>query len=145
MKKIETIFGIAFSIVFGILFFVPILVMFLIGSIGESIWFSKQLKRLKNVGYKISKVKANRQKVYLFTFKSLVIRFLPNKIHDISFDGGETFVPIVESNIGTLQEKENLKNLQYQYNTCDDYRDRDMYDSTKAFIDFIIKNVSLKS
>ena len=51
-------------------------------------------------------------------------------------------MPIIESNIGTPQEVEHLKNLKYQYQTSD-YRDRDMYDSTEEVIKFILKNVTL--
>lgn len=72
----------------------------------------------------------------------LVIKFSPNELQDISFDGGKTFTPIIESNIGTPQEIERLKYLKYKYQTSD-YRDRDIYDSTEDFITFIIKNIAL--
>ena len=102
----------------------------------------QQLKRLKNAGYKISKIKDNGKKVYLFTFDLFVIKFLQNEIYDISFDGGKTYVSIFQSNIGTTQEIARLQYLYYEYHTCD-YRDCNMYDSTKQFVDFIIKNITL--
>ena len=142
MKKIGKVFETILSILFGILCFIPIIIILFVDSIKNSIFVSKQFKKLKNAGYKISKQKEKDKRVYLFTFNLLVIKFLPNKIHDISFDGGKTFIPIIESNIGTPQEKEHLKYINYLYHTSD-YRDRDMYDSTEEFINFIIKNITL--
>jgi len=142
MKKIGKVFETILSILFVILCFIPIIIILFVDSIKNSIFVSKQFKKLKNVGYKISKQKEKDKRVYLFTFNLLVIKFLPNKIHDISFDGGKTFIPIIESNIGTPQEKEHLKYINYLYQTSD-YRDRDMYDSTEEFINFIIKNITL--
>ena len=143
MKKLNKVFEVILSIVFGILFFIPIIIILIIYSIKNRMFVSKQFKKLKYAGYKISKQKDKGKKVYLFTFNSLAIKFLPNEIQDISFDGGKTFIPITESNIGTPQEKEHLKYINYQYHLSD-YRDRDMYDSTEEFINFIIKNITLE-
>ena len=142
MKKIHKVFEIIFYIVFGILFIIPTIIEVLIDAISNNIFLSKQFKKIKNAGYKISKTKDNGKKVYLFTFNTLVIKFLPNEIHDISFDGGKTYQPIIESTLGTPQEIEHLKHIQYQYRTSD-YRDRDLYDSTEEFVKFIIKNITL--
>lgn len=142
MKKIDKVFETILSIFFGILFIVPATIIVLIYCIANRIFLSKQFKKIKNAGYKISKAKVQGKKVYLFTFERTVIKFLPNEIHDISFDGGETYTHIVESNIGTPQEIEHLKSLTHQYHTSD-YRDRDMYDSTEDFIKFILKNIAL--
>ena len=142
MKKIGKIFETILSIFFGILFIVPAAIIVLIDCIVNRIFLSNQFKKIKNAGYKISKAKIQDKKVWLFTFKRIVIKFLPNEIHDISFDGGETYTHIIESNIGTSQEIEHLKNLKYQYQTSD-YRDRDMYDSTEDWIKFILKNITL--
>jgi len=142
MKKINKVFETIFSILFGILFILPAAIIVLIDCIRNKIFLAKQFRKLKNAGYKITKVKDNGKKVYLFTFDLLVIKFSENEIHDISFDGGKNYIPVVESNIGTLQEKEHLKELNYQYYT-NDYRDRDMYDSTEEFIKFILKNITL--
>ena len=141
-EKIGKIFKTIFSMLFGILFILPVVIMELIDCIRNRIFISKQFKKLKNAGYKISKVKDNGKKVYLFTFGFLVIKFLPNEIHDISFDGGKTYVSIFKLNVGTPQEKEYLKNMNYLYHICD-YRDRDMYDSTEKFIQFILKNITV--
>ena len=142
MNKIDKVFDTIFSIFFGILFFIPVTIIVLIECIGNRIFLSKQFKKIKNAGYKISKAKVQGKKVYLFTFKMLVIKFLPNQIHDISFDGGETYAHIIESDIGTPQEIEHLRNLKYQYQTSD-YRDRYAYESTEDFIKFILKNITL--
>ena len=141
MKKVKEWFETAFYILLGIILIFPAVIV-LIKCIGDSLFLSKQLKKIKDAGYKISKVKDKGKKVYLFSFKSLIIRFLPNEIEDISFDGGKTYVPILESNIGTTQEIEDLRYMKYQYQTSD-YRDRDMYDSTSKFIEFILKNITL--
>lgn len=143
MKKIGKVLNTILFIGFGILFFVPIIIIVLTDIVRKSISLSNQLKKVKNAGYKISKGKEKGKQIYLFTFNLIVIKFLPNEIHDISFDGGKTFIPIIESNIGTPQERERLKHLNGQYHATD-YRDRDMYDSTEEFIDFIIKNVSVE-
>ena len=142
MKKIGKVFETILSIFFGILFIVPATIIVLIDCIANRIFLSKQFKKIKNAGYKISKAKVQGKKVYLFTFERTVIKFLPNEIHDISFDGGETYTHIIESNIGTPQEIEHLRNLKHQYHTSD-YRDRDMYDSTEDFIQFILQNITL--
>lgn len=143
MKKIGKVLEIILFILFGILFFIPTIILLIIDGIKNSIFISKQFRKLKNVGYKILKHKENGKRVYLFSFNLLVIKFSPNELQDISFDGGKTFIPIIESNIGTPQEIERLKYLKYKYQTSD-YRDRDMYDSTEDFINFIIKNIALE-
>ena len=130
------------SIFFGILFVVPATIIVLIDCIGNKIFLKKQFKKIKGVGYKISKIKDQGKKVYIFAYKTIAIKFLPNEIHDISFDGGVTYIPVVESNIGTLHEIERLRSLKYQYQACD-YRDKDMYDSTEEFINFILKNIPI--
>ena len=142
MKKISKVVEAILSIFVGVLFIIPAAIIVLIDCIGNSIFLSKQFKKIKNAGYKISKAKVQGKKAYLFTFERTVIKFLPNEIHDISFDGGETYTHIIESNIGTPQEIEHLRNLKHQYHTSD-YRDRDMYDSTEDFIQFILKNITL--
>ena len=142
MKKIGKVFEAIMSIFFVILFIVPITIIALIACICDRFFLSKQFKKIKKAGYKISKEKVQGKKVYLFTFKLIAIKFLPNEIHDISFDGGETYTQIIESNIGTPQEIEHLRNLKYQYQRSN-YRDRDMYDSTETFIKFILKNITL--
>lgn len=142
MKKIGKVFEIVLSIFFGILFIVPGAIIAVMDCIENRVFLSKQFKKIKDAGYKISKAKMQDKKVYLFTFKRIVIKFLPNEIYDISLDGGETYNNILESNIGTPQEIEHLKNLQYQYQT-NDYRDRYMYDSTEDCINFILKNIKL--
>ena len=142
MKRMGKIFETIFSIFVGILFIVPAIAIVLIDCISNRIFLLKQFKRIKQAGYKISKAKVQRKKVYLFTFKRIVIKFLPNEIYDISFDGGETYTNIIETNIGTSQEIEHLRELKHQYQTSD-YRDRDMYDSTEDFIKFILKNITL--
>ena len=141
MKKTGKIFETVFSILFCIIFIIPIVIIVAIDSIRYKKYISKQFKKLKNAGYKISKVKDKGKKVYLFTSGLVAIKFLPNEIHDISFDGGKTYVPLIESDVGTPQEKEHLKHINYQYHTCD-YRDRDMYDSTEEVIKFILKNIT---
>jgi len=142
MKKISKVFEMIMSIFFVILFIFPTAIIVLIDCIGKRIFLSRQFKKIKNAGYKISKAKIQGEKIWLFTFKRIVIKFLPNAIHDISFDGGETYTQIIESNIGTPQEIEHLKNLIHKYQTSD-YRDRDMYDYTEYFIKFILKNITL--
>lgn len=142
MKKIGKVFELILFVLFGIIVFIPITILVLIDCVKEKIFISKQFRKLKNAGYKVSKVKDKGKKVYLFAVNLLNIKFLPNEIHDISFDGGKTYVPITESNIGTSQEREHLEYINNQYHTTD-YRDRDMYDSTEEFINFLIKNITL--
>ncbi len=137
MKKIFTVFE---YILFGIISLIPALIIALIYYTKNRIFISKQFKKIKKAGYKISK-KNNGKKVYMFTLDSVAIKFSPNEIHDVSFDSGKTYVPIIESNLGTAEEREHLKTLKYQYHTSD-HRDQDIYDSTEEFIKFIIKNIS---
>ena len=141
MKKVKEELETAFYTLLSIILIFPFLIALII-SIADSIFLSKQLKKIKDAGYKISKVKDNGKKVYLFAFKSLIIKFLPNQIEDISFDGGKTFVPILESSLGTAEEKEDLRNMKYQYQISD-FRDKDIYDSTSITIEFILKNSTL--
>lgn len=142
MKNIGKIVETIFFVLFCILFIIPIVIIVLIDFIRYRIFISKQFKKLKNAGYKISKVKDKGKKVFLFASGFVVIKFLPNEIHDISFDGGKTYGPIIQSDMGTPQEIEYLKQLNHKYHACD-YRDRDMYDCTEAFINFILKNITV--
>ena len=84
----------------------------------------------------------DRKKVYYFTYDNLVLRIIPKTTYEISFNRGENFMDVVDSNVGTYQEIEHLKLIQHQYNTAD-YRDKDLYDSTTEFVKFIVKNISL--
>lgn len=87
-------------------------------------------------------IKENKCKVYYFKYDKLILKFVPNKVYDISFNDGIEYAPIVETNIGTYQEIEHLKNIQCQYETVD-YRDKDLYDPTSEFVKFVIKNIAI--
>jgi len=65
MKKIGKVFENILAILFGIIFFIQIIIILLIDSVKNKIFISKQLKRLKDKGYTISKVKEDGKKVYL--------------------------------------------------------------------------------
>lgn len=128
---------------FIVLIAIPLLVFELVSTIKDDYQLKKQFGKLKNLGYKMTKSKENKNKVFYFTYNELVIKFIPNELHDISFDGGKNFIPIVESGIGTYQEKEHLISIQNQYRNSD-YRDEDLYDSTEEYIKFITKHISLE-
>ena len=140
-EKIKDVLMILPALIVSIIFF-PIAILVLIDLIREQVYISKQISRVKDEGYTVSKVKNDGKKVYLFTAGALAIKFLPNEIFDISFDGGEKYLSIFESNIGTPQEIAHLKYLHDQYKAVD-YRDRSEYDSTEAFITFILKNITI--
>ena len=57
MKKIGKLFEAISCIFFGILFIVPITIIMLIYCIGYRFFLSKQFKKIKKAGYKISKAK----------------------------------------------------------------------------------------
>ena len=57
MKKIGKIFETILSIFFGILFIIPATIIVLIDYICNKTSLAKQFKKIKNAGYKISKVK----------------------------------------------------------------------------------------
>ena len=104
--------------------------------------FIQKTKPLRKQGYKMKVETEDKKKVYYFTYDNLVLRIIPNTTYEISFNKGENYVDIVNSNIGTYQEIEHLKLIQHQYKTAD-YRDKDLYDSTTEFVKFIVKNISL--
>lgn len=104
--------------------------------------FIQKTKPLRKLGYKMKVETEDKKKVYYFTYDNLVLRIIPNTIYEISFNKGENFMDVVDSNVGTYQEIEHLKLIKHQYKTAD-YRDKDLYDSTTEFVKFIVKNISL--
>ena len=104
--------------------------------------FIQKTKPLRKQGYKMKVETEEKKKVYYFTNDNLVLRIIPNTTYEISFNKGENYVDIINSNIGTYQEIEHLKLIQHQYKTAD-YRDKDLYDSTSEFVKFIVKNITL--
>ena len=104
--------------------------------------FIQKTKPLRKLGYKMKVETEDRKKVYYFTYDNLVLRIIPNTTYEISFDKGENFIDVVDSNVGTYHEIEHLKLTQHQYKTAD-YRDKDLFDSTTEFVRFIVKNISL--
>ena len=63
MKKITKVFEIIFYIIFGILFIIPAIIVVLIDAISNKIFLSKQFKKIKNAGYKISKTKSSADSI----------------------------------------------------------------------------------
>jgi hypothetical protein len=126
----------------SILVFIPSLVVSCIELIAEKCRLKKQFNKLTNAGFKVTKSKENKTRAYFFSYNDLVIKFILNKQHDISFDGGKSFRPIIDSGIGSFQEKEHLISIEHLYRTSD-YRDSDLYDSTEEYVKFIIKNITL--
>ena len=69
-----------------------------------------------------------------------MIIIIPNNLYQISFNDGKTFEKISDTKLGTIEEREELKDIIEKYNGCD-YRDRNMYDPTRYYISFLIKNL----
>ena len=114
------------------------LIFILIDSIKNS--FARQTKPLRKKGFSLSKNKQNKAVVYSLKKEACVIKIIPNNLYQISFNDGETFEEISTTKLGTIEEREKLKDIIEKYNGCD-YRDKDMYDPTRCYISFLIKNL----
>ena len=100
--------------------------------------FKKQTKPLKTAGFKIEPRKQGKNRLYLFIKDDCVVKITPNESYEISVDGGTSFINIVDTDMGTYEERQNLADRLQAYKTCD-YRDQDLYEPTAAFVAFIVK------
>ena len=103
--------------------------------------FRRKVKALRKKGFSCSKTEQGGKKVYSLQKGDCVIRIIPDESYQISVNGGETFENIVDSVIGTKEEREELKRMIFEYNNCD-YRDKDLYDLTRAHVRFILDNIN---
>lgn len=77
---------------------------------------------------------------YLFAKDNCVIKIIPDVSYQISFDHGDSFIDIVDSRLGTYEDRQCLAELVHRYHSCD-YRDKDMYALTPAFVKFLVEKL----
>ena len=102
--------------------------------------FRRKIKALKKKGFSYLKTKENGVKTYYLQKGDCIIKIIPEKVYEISFDGGENYQSIADSLLGTKEEREELKKTIFEYNNCD-YRDKDLYDITRAHVRFLLNNI----
>ena len=100
--------------------------------------FKKQTKPLKMAGFKRETRKQGKNRRYLFIKGNCVVKIIPNESYEISVDGGTSFINIVDTDMGTYEERQHLAYLLKAYKTCD-YRDKDIYEPTAAVVALIVK------
>jgi len=135
---LETICWLPIVVIVGIPLIITVFFEMLFYSIRYN--FKKQSKPLKEAGFALSARKEGKERAYLFTKDSCVIKIIPHVSYQISFDQGESFVDIVDSKLGTYEERQYLAGLVRRHNTCD-YRDKDMHALTPAFVKFLTDNL----
>lgn len=102
--------------------------------------FQKKVRALLKKGFSYSKIKQNGKTTYRLQKGDCIVKIIPEQSYEISFDGGETFESIANSVLGTKEEREELKRVIFEYNHCD-YRDKDLYDITRAHVHFLLNNI----
>ena len=102
--------------------------------------FRRKLKALKKKGFSFSKIKEGGKVIYRLQKGDCIINIIPEKLYEISFDGGENFQSIADSFLGTKEERADLKKTIFEYNHCD-YRDKDLYDITRAHVRFLLNHI----
>lgn len=103
--------------------------------------FSRQTKPLRKKGFILSKRKQNKTVVYSFKKENCIVEIIPNASYQISFNDGKIFEKVEDSKLGTIEERNELKDIIEKYNGCD-YRDRDIYLPDRHYISFLIRNLS---
>lgn len=101
--------------------------------------FQSKTKWLEELGYSLTKTRVLKQRVFLLTKNNVVIRVIPKKEHQISFDNGRTFTDIIDSVIFTEEEKQKISYVKMHYMNID-YRDRVDYDIDQLVLDIIAKH-----
>lgn len=102
--------------------------------------FRRKIKALQKKGFSYSKTKQGGKNVYRLQKGDCIVSIIPEQRYEISFDGGQTFENIADSVLGTKEEREELKRVIFEYNHCD-YRDKDLYDVTRAHVHFLLNNI----
>ena len=102
--------------------------------------FRGKIKVLRKKGFSYSKTKQGGKNVYRLQKGDCIVSIIPEQRYEISFDGGQTFENIADSVLGTKEEREELKRVIFEYNHCD-YRDKDLYDVTRAHVHFLLNNI----
>ncbi len=95
-------------------------------------------KPLRKKGFRYKSER--KSQVVLLTKEDVVIK-LAYESYKISFNGGETFVDIIDSDLGTLEEKKELRDKMIEYQSASSLSKQrgDVVAPTEAFIIFLNK------
>ncbi len=139
LKKINNIFTfIFFTIPFTILM-LPIIVLFtLIDSKKYNV--KKRFRFLINKGYIVKKDKVFSN-VYSFINNPIIIKVNQNNYYIISYDNGMSFVNIYDTEIGSLEERNKLREVMIEYQEAHpvDKQRGDVVDTAQFYINFLRK------
>lgn len=99
--------------------------------------FRKLTKPLIRIGFVMTKQRQGKATVFLFSKGDCVIRMIPYKTYQISFDKGVSFCHVTDADIGTKEERRAIVNTIAAFDECD-YRDKDTYEPTRVIVDFLV-------
>lgn len=123
--------------ILGMIFLFPIILLFIIYELIFGFNVSKKsFKKLIKKGFKYQ----NKNKVYILTRENIVIEILYSlEDYYISFDNGENFVRIEESNLGLPYNRDELKRRLNEYKNAHpvDKQRGDALPPLSYFIDFL--------
>lgn len=127
-------------ILFMIIFFPLTISIFILAT--QRCNMKKRFKCLTNKGYSCRKEKGKN--IYYFTKDNAVIRIIQDSEYKISYDGGKNYIDIVESELGTMEEREKLKEVMTEYENAHpvDKQRGDTIDTAVAFAEFLEKYIS---
>ena len=112
--KIDNIVGKIFAVL-GVILLLPIMIVYaLVAAIIHCFTggTKRSFRKLTAKGFKYQ----YKNKRFILQKENVVIEILHNlQEYNISFDGGETFVKVEESHLGTASEREELKFQLYEY------------------------------
>ena len=136
MRKLGDIILKVFTIL-GMIFLFPIILLFIIFELIFGFNVSKKsFKKLIKKGFKYQ----NKNKAYILTRENIVIEILYSlEDYYISFDNGENFVRIEESDLGLPYNRDELKRRLNEYKNAHpvDKQRGDALPPLSYFIDFL--------
>ncbi len=105
--------------------------------------FRYKVRPLSKSGFKIRKIKVDKQNVYLLSKENIVIKIKEFDLYEISEDFGNTFVNIEDAKILSMEERGEFKECLFQYYGSD-YRDKDLYDPTRKLVSILMQREEIR-
>lgn len=140
LKKLNNIFTFIFFTIPFIIITLPMIIVFtLIDSKRYNV--KKRFRFLMNYGYAFKKEKANE---FNFVKSPIIIKIKQDVEYKISYDNGISFVNIYDTEIGTLEERNKLREVMIEYQETHpvDKQRGDAVDTAQFFIAFLNKYIN---
>lgn len=123
-----------------IILFVPVVIGAIFFVVYEMIAdrMKNKAKPLLKKGFALRKEKIKKDVFFYLTKENVVIKIKEFDVYEISVDSGATFEELKVSNVITVEDREQIQDVIIKFEKCD-YRDRDIYDSTRGIVSIINK------